>query len=632
MAFIEQRASRWSDHLNLSGLIAVAILAWSLGVVGCQSPGLVEKSKPVAADPVVRDLLNESRLSEPTRAWLASKGLKQRYREAPEEVVQHLYAELDETSHDAEKLILAELLCDRAAALATAGQIESAMGWYLAVAQITLSSALSPSSTEHGETLLALYNHASGLCGELIFELSHSSSPSSSSSISVPGPLGDYQLSIAPGDDEVVDPSYFDELKVAEYLEIRGYEHREVELGVGGSLVGHRNFRQDQLEKEPFLPDFGMALPVTATLAFDRSDSGHELGGKVELALHDTLVRNTVTLDGIQVNLASDLTAPLALLTTLRPTKNLGVKSMLRPAEYLSKAGIFQLEPYRKDKIPVILVHGLSKTPAVWIPAVNELRADPEIRENFQFLLFRYPSGLPALYCGAMLRHEMARFRNHTEFSDSRGETVLIGKSFGGLVSSLQVRQSGDSLRELFVDRPLAEVPLPESEKEALNHLLHFDSNPDIHRVVFLVTPHQGTDVADKKLATLGSRLIRYPLSLVTDGQVVEVEGMTELARQFVASPPTSVDDLHAHSPILRTVSRLPFSRDLTIHSIVGKVGDGPLSESNDKMVPYWSSHLIEAVSEVVVPCKHGDIAHHPQSVEEIRRILHVHLDEGGTR
>lgn len=66
----------------------------------------------------------------------------------------------------------------------------------------------------------------------------------------------------------------------------------------------------------------------------------------------------------------------------------------------------------------------------------------------------------------------------------------------------------------------------------------------------------------------------------------------------------------------------------MPLHSIIGKIGDKPLPESNDKMVPYWSSHLDEAISEIVVPTKHGPIAHHPDSIKEMRRILRLHLAE----
>ncbi len=599
----------------------------SLAAMGCQAPGLVEKSKPVAIDEAVDRLVNPYRLSRETQELLRAEGMTAAYRQQPAEVIRNLREK--EEWNVAEMSAVAELISDHADTLVKDSERLSALGWYLTAAQIASPAAMRPSASPDDDALLALYNHACGRAAELLFEIAPEDDPP----LSVSGPLGDFTVGFLRQGRGLSDPDYFDELKIAEYLKIKGYDRREVEMGVGGALVGHRAYRPERAVSEPFLPEVGVALPLTATLRFTSMGGEFAIGGPVEISLHDTLIANKTHLNGREVSLASDLTAPLALLTSLRPSRHLGVKSMFRPAEYLNQAGLFAIEPYREDKIPVVLVHGLSKTPAVWIAAINELRADPVIRERFQFLLFRYPSGLPVLYCGAMLREQLQRFREH---HDPEGrhlisrEVVLMGKSFGGLVSSLQVRHSGDEVRRLFAERPLEQIDIPEKEREALSRLMHFSADPTIRRVVFLVTPHQGTDVADKNLVSLGNRLIQYPMDVITDGEVSNVEGMTELAREYVKRPPTSVMDLRSHSPVVKTIATLPFSERLVLHSIIGKVGDGPLESSNDKMVPYWSSHLAQSVSEVIAPCKHGDTAHHPVAVEEMRRILHLHLSDQG--
>jgi hypothetical protein len=142
-------------------------------------------------------------------------------------------------------------------------------------------------------------------------------------------------------------------------------------------------------------------------------------------------------------------------------------------------------------------------------------------------------------------------------------------------------------------------------------------------------TPHQGTDVADKKLAKLGSNLIEVSLEAQAGGEVTVTDAMTEFGRSYLANPQNSVDNLQSHSIVCETIAEMPFAEGLKIHSIIGKTGSGPLQDSTDKMVPYWSSHLDEAVSEKVVPCKHGDLTTHPDAIQELRRILLLHLSEG---
>jgi hypothetical protein len=60
-------------------------------------------------------------------------------------------------------------------------------------------------------------------------------------------------------------------------------------------------------------------------------------------------------------------------------------------------------------------------------------------------------------------------------------------------------------------------------------------------------------------------------------------------------------------------------------HSIIGDRGKGDTPDSSDGVVPYSSSHLDGAESELIVPTGHGAYES-PLAIEEIRRILHKHL------
>jgi hypothetical protein len=60
-------------------------------------------------------------------------------------------------------------------------------------------------------------------------------------------------------------------------------------------------------------------------------------------------------------------------------------------------------------------------------------------------------------------------------------------------------------------------------------------------------------------------------------------------------------------------------------HSIIGDRGRGDSPNSSDGVVPYWSSHLEGARSELIVPGPHGSYAL-PQTVAELKRILRLEL------
>jgi hypothetical protein len=61
-------------------------------------------------------------------------------------------------------------------------------------------------------------------------------------------------------------------------------------------------------------------------------------------------------------------------------------------------------------------------------------------------------------------------------------------------------------------------------------------------------------------------------------------------------------------------------------HSILGDRGRGDTPNSSDGFVPYSSSHLDGANSELIVPTGH-DAYESPLAVDEVKRILKKHAN-----
>jgi hypothetical protein len=88
---------------------------------------------------------------------------------------------------------------------------------------------------------------------------------------------------------------------------------------------------------------------------------------------------------------------------------------------------------------------------------------------------------------------------------------------------------------------------------------------------------------------------------------------------------PTSIDGLSSKNPVLITLMNTPFEKGVPFHSIIGNQEAGDTPGGSDGVVPYESSHLDGAASEVIVHSGHS--AHnHPLSVLEVQRILKLHL------
>ena len=368
--------------------------------------------------------------------------------------------------------------------------------------------------------------------------------------------------------------------------------------------------------RKQFLPLVGLAVPVTAALDFMPSIStdGQEVHDAT-LELYDPTRRETVRIAGAQRPLAADFGAPLAYYPD---PKSLGFMAMVRPAKYEKRAGLYMLEPYDPNRIPVVLIHGLTSIPQMWIPTISAVESDPEIRGRYQFWVFDYPTGDPIVLSAHKLRESLAQV--YQLYPKTKG-LVLISHSMGGLLSQMQAvtskRVLWDSVFRGDANRLYTKLP----SENVLKRALIFDANPRVQRIVFICVPHRGSDLATNWIGSIGTGLISLPGKLWS-GALAVVAGPLE-KDLGVRHLPTGINGLSPRSPMLRALDTLPIQAPY--HTIVGDRGRGDTPNSSDGVVAYWSSHLTGAQSELVVPGPHGSYAL-PQTVRELKRILRLNL------
>jgi pimeloyl-ACP methyl ester carboxylesterase len=286
----------------------------------------------------------------------------------------------------------------------------------------------------------------------------------------------------------------------------------------------------------------------------------------------------------------------------------------------VDKTGLYFLQPYDPDRIPIVFVHGLFSTPFTWMQTINGLQADPQVRAHYQFWVFAYPTGNPILYSSLRLREELARvdklYPNHRPY-------VLVGHSMGGILSHTQVitvtramweKQLGETARDIFARN---------ASDSLIVRATTFQANPRIKRVVFVCAPHRGSEMASGGMGKLGISLISLPLtitSVLKDSLTsAELHQITGSAKRL----PNSVSGLAPTNPAFKVVNSARVSAPY--HSVIGDRGKGDSPNSTDGVVPYWSSHLDGAKSELIVPGPHGSCAL-PQTIAELDRILELHL------
>ncbi len=418
----------------------------------------------------------------------------------------------------------------------------------------------------------------------------------------------------------VLDPESCDSMLAADRVRISGLHGRSVQEGLGVPYVFNYSAGSPALAGQPGVPRAGMSVPATAVLTFDE--------GRARLSFRATLTDDRISIDGRRRQLAADFSAPMALMVARTGNRALDIPAMFLSRQRLGGSGLFQFQPYDPDKIPVVFVHGLLSRPAAWTQALNGLLADPEIRRKYQFWFFLYPTGLPVWKSAALLRSELDRYQEAFE-KDGRNlhRIVLVGHSMGGLISSLIIRQGGDELWRQFSATGVDEIPMSREARQTLERLIFYRPRTDIARVIFIATPHRGSRMAFNPVARAASRLIMLPQFLARDDRRAILASLNDNVRGFFTAPANSIRFLKSDSPLLTSIQRLPLSRKIPYHSIIGDRGRGDSPNSSDGIVPYYSSHLPTAVSEKIVPSDHG-AQEHPEAIAEIRRILHENLSD----
>jgi hypothetical protein len=159
---------------------------------------------------------------------------------------------------------------------------------------------------------------------------------------------------------------------------------------------------------------------------------------------------------------------------------------------------------------------------------------------------------------------------------------------------------------------------------------LIFKPRTDISRVIFASASHRGSNIASNFLGRLGSRAIGAPADLWPDEPEVLTLARPNSTGANLRRMPNSVDFLKPDNRFVSTLAAIPTAPGIPYHSIIGDRGRGGNPDhrwpvSTDGIVPYWSSHLEGAESELIIPSHHWT-NHHPQGIAEIGRILREHL------
>jgi hypothetical protein len=444
-----------------------------------------------------------------------------------------------------------------------------------------------------------------------------------------------------------VDPSGFtwlgyrlERFVSASSLAVHGLRNRYHRSGIGAPLAAGLA-RGEAVASVPGAHRIGprTRIPVTALLRLEsvrqRIASG-ALRGRLELYAADRA--STVEIDGRTQSLESDPSAALALWLGESSLWDFEVRGFLRPAAIEptdpdAPDGVYLLEPFRPDRIPVVLVHGTVSSPGRWSELINELRGDPRIRARYQIWLFLYNTSHPITYSAGRLRRALENTLREVDPAGTAPDLrrmVVIGHSQGGILARLTVTDSGDRFwKNAHIDRPLEDLKLPDQAKDIIRQSLFYTREPFVERVVFVATPHRGSRLAVPWVARLTAWAVTVPFKLFSQTlDLLPPYSDEALVMREIAKHPTSISNMSPGHQFIRALDELPIAPGVAYNSIIAVEDDEPLEEASDGVVAYPSAHLEGAESELIVHSGHS-VQGNPYAIEEIRRIL---LEHAGIR
>ncbi len=433
--------------------------------------------------------------------------------------------------------------------------------------------------------------------------------------VNCPGASGVWKFSMTYDGKPEHDPAHL-RIMPADRFQFEGklVKQRTMKDGLGAPMIiATKGF--DPTKFDPFIQGKHVYYGVTEVLQFK--------GKSCTAAYIDPLATETVKFAGHTYPVAADFSAPIALaLAELNPRKT-EIQRFLKPEDFMSNTRLARLQPYDPKKIPVLCIHGLGDSQATWAPLIETLRGDATFRQNYQLWFFTYPTAYPYPLMAAILRDQLnaitKRYPDHKRI-------IVIGHSMGGNITRTLMTDSGMAIWNTFFDTPPDKTPLSPESLALLKKVLIFQHRTDISRVIFASASLRGSYTATGFVGRLGKGIIGSPAGLARVGKELAMLSKPRADGQQLTRTPNSIDTLDPSNRFITTIESIPPVKSIPFHSIIADRGKGGNLDhtppvSTDGIVPYWSSHIDGAQSEVIVPSDHWS-NRSPEGIAEIRRIL----------
>ena len=428
---------------------------------------------------------------------------------------------------------------------------------------------------------------------------------------------------------EIADLRFVSDFRIQKLL-----RHHQT-FGLGVPMIGIRNGKSTIPATEQYYPP-GMSLPLTAFLKVTNKENS-TIKNPIKqcvLEFHNTVDHSAIVINRSKIPLQTDTSIPLAFLLdqpSLSRPRDAATTSLLNPTE--AGSGLFMMEPYNPQKTPVIMVHGFWSSPMIWMNMVNDLRSFPEIRQNYQFWFYQYPTSQPFWISATKFRTTLQNLYRNLDPGQQHvklHQTVLVGHSMGGLLSLMQTIDSQNQMWNLISNKPFGQLKAPQHIRQSLASTVFFQPIPSVKKVVTIATPFQGSKMANDYTKWIGETLFQLP------------EPTDAIARQLVKDNPglfhntrllatkTSLESLKPEGRIFNFLQSARRNPDVNYHNIYGDTQSSTLiknlASASDGVITTASAKSVHAQTQMVLDADHLAITDVTPTILEVRRILQADL------
>lgn len=372
--------------------------------------------------------------------------------------------------------------------------------------------------------------------------------------------------------------------------------------GYGVSMVGW----QKRCDGKPICmlyPPEGITRTLTAWV-----EPGDD--GVPQLIVSGMVKQPDITIGKHNVPLAVDSSAALAALYDRSHINRLALWNLVGGSQFAQREGLYLLEDYDPNKTPVIMVHGLGRSPMVWAKLTNLIDGDPDLRARYQIWHVVYPTNTPQLFNRLIVQRSLDQAWHILDPDDTapaHQNVTLIGHSMGGVISRLIVSDSDDVIWKAAFDIPPDQLQGTPADLAIVDSVFRFHAYPGVTRTIFLAAPHLGSPYVDSLIGQVALRVVHAHApeldALVRVAAENRAHENPQLAEDYERYGLSSISTLRDAQPVSHAAQSLMPVKGVRYYTFAGKLpGTNP---PGDGFVPLKSATIPGAVSTTVVKDGH---------------------------